>query len=95
MTLTVLTILSICFDSYFFRRVGHDPKPMGTFLLRNLILLSNRELSTLKISEVQLLGAMTVAKNEPGLRLAALFTEKNIPVIAAADEQGKTDRNYF
>jgi Kef-type K+ transport system membrane component KefB len=75
--------------------VGHDLKPMGTFLLRNAILLSNRELSVLKVSEVPLLEAVTVAGNEPGLRLAALFTEKNIPVIAVADEQGKLIGTIF
>ncbi|MFI5421207.1 MAG: cation:proton antiporter, partial [Nitrososphaerales archaeon] len=75
--------------------VGHDLKPMGTFLLRNAILLSNRELSILKLSEVQLLEAVTVAGNEPGLRLAALFTEKNIPVIAVADEHGKLIGTVF
>jgi Kef-type K+ transport system membrane component KefB/CBS domain-containing protein len=69
--------------------VNHDRKPVGTFLLRDAILLSNRQLRTFKVSEVELNEAVTVRTDEPGLRLANLFTEKNIPIIGVVDDKGK------
>ncbi len=63
-------------------------KPMGTLLLRNAMSLSNRELRTLKVSDVLWDEPVIVSENETALKLAALFKEKNIPMIAVVGSQG-------
>ena len=50
--------------------------------------LSNRELRTLKIADVLWDEPVIVNENEPALKLAGLFKEKNIPLIAVVDAQG-------
>jgi Kef-type K+ transport system membrane component KefB/predicted transcriptional regulator len=63
-------------------------KPLGTILLRNAMSLSNRELRTLKVADVLWDEPIIVDENEPALKLAALFKEKNIPMIAVVNNQG-------
>ncbi len=50
--------------------------------------LSNRQLRTLKVTDVLWDEAVIVGENESALNLAALFKEKNIPMIAVVDAQG-------
>jgi hypothetical protein len=63
-------------------------KPIGTLLLRNAMSLSNRQLRTLKVSDVLWDEPIIVNEIESALNLAALFKEKNIPMIAVVDAQG-------
>ena len=50
--------------------------------------LSNNELRTLKVSEVELDEPVIVEEDKPTLELARLFKEKNIPLIAVVDKTG-------
>ena len=68
--------------------IDDQRRPIGTLLLRNAMSLSNRELRTLKVSDVLWDEPIVVGENEPALSLAALFKEKNIPMIAVVDPQG-------
>jgi len=63
-------------------------KPVGTLLLRNAMSLSDRQLRTLKVSDVLWDEPIVVNEDEPALNLAALFKEKNIPMIAVVNTQG-------
>ncbi|HYB04967.1 MAG TPA: cation:proton antiporter [Nitrososphaerales archaeon] len=68
--------------------INDQRKPIGTILLRNAMSLSDRQLRTLKVTDVLWDEAVIVGENEPALNLAALFKEKNIPMIAVVDAQG-------
>lgn len=68
--------------------IDNNRKPIGTLLLRNAMSLSNRELRTLKVGDVLWDEPVIVSENEHALKLAALFKEKNIPMIAVVDSQG-------
>ncbi len=68
--------------------IDDENKPIGTLLLRNAMSLSNRELRTLKVSDVLWDEPIVVGESEPALSLAALFREKNIPIIAVVDANG-------
>lgn len=66
----------------------NNRKPIGTLLLRNAMSLSDRQLRTLKVSDVLWDEPVIVNENEHALNLAALFKQKNIPIIAVVDEKG-------
>ena len=68
--------------------VNSDRKPIGTLLLRNAMSLSDRQLRTLRVSDVLWDEPIVASEDEPALKLAALFKEKNIPIIAVVDSQG-------
>lgn len=68
--------------------IDDNRKPIGTLLLRNAMSLSNRELRSLRVSDVLWDEPITVDENEPALKLAGLFKEKNIPMIAVVDSNG-------
>lgn len=68
--------------------IDDSRKPVGTLLLRNAMSLSNRELRSLKVSDILWDESVTVSENEPALRMASLFKEKSIPIIAVVDSEG-------
>jgi CBS domain-containing protein len=51
--------------------------------------MSETELGTLKVYEAPLAQAVIVPEEEPALRLAALFRESGVPIIAVVDSEGK------
>ena len=51
--------------------------------------MSETELDTLKVYEAPLAQAVIVPEHEPALRLAALFRESGVPIIAVVDSEGK------
>ncbi len=65
-----------------------DRKPIGTLLLRNAMSLSDRQLRTYKVADVMWDEPIIVSEKENALDLAALFKEKNIPIVAVVDSQG-------
>ncbi|MDG7036879.1 MAG: cation:proton antiporter [Nitrososphaerota archaeon] len=62
--------------------------PVATLLMRDVLTLSRREMTKVKVSDVQLAEVVKVGRNEPGLRLTGIFRETNIPIIAVVDEKG-------
>ncbi len=63
--------------------------PVATFLLHDTLSLTKREISRLKVNETALAEVVTVSKGEAALRLAQLFRETGMPVIAVTDDDGK------
>ncbi len=63
--------------------------PVATFLLHDTLSLTKREISRLKVNEMALAEVVTVSKGEAALRLAQLFRETGMPVIAVTDDDGK------
>ncbi|MDG6996271.1 MAG: cation:proton antiporter [Nitrososphaerota archaeon] len=64
-------------------------EPVATLLLRDVLTMSNREISRLKVIEAPLAEAIKVTESEPALKLAGIFKETNIPIIAVVDKDGK------
>ncbi len=69
--------------------VDQDNRPVATLILRDTISMSETELDTLKVNEAPLAQAVIVPEDEPALRLAALFRESGVPIIAVVDSEGK------
>jgi len=69
--------------------VDENRKPLATLILRDTISMSENELDTLKVGEAQLAEAIVVSEDEPALRLATMFRESGIPIIAVVDSEGK------
>jgi len=63
-------------------------KPVGTLLLRQAMSLSQRQMKSLKVSEVPMELPVIVPENEQTLQLATIFKERNIPIIAVVDKNG-------
>jgi len=68
--------------------LNSENMPVATLLMRDVLTLSRREMTKLKVSDVQLAEVVKVGRNEPGLRLTGIFRETNIPIIAVVDEKG-------
>ncbi len=64
-------------------------RPVGTLVLRNAMVLSRRDRDALRVREGPLAEALTVSGDETALRLAAMFRETNIPIVAVVDDGGK------
>jgi Kef-type K+ transport system membrane component KefB/CBS domain-containing protein len=69
--------------------VDHDNRPVGTLILRDTMSMSEQELDTLRVAEAPLADPVTVTEDEPALRLAAMFRETGVPIIAVVDREGK------
>ena len=68
--------------------VNEQNRPIGTLLLRNAVTLSNRELRTLKVSDLALAEVVIADENQQALELAGLLRTKNIPIIAVLSKEG-------
>lgn len=64
-------------------------RPIGTFLVRQVMGLPRREMATLRVRDTDLAMPLKVGRNVSALSLAKLFQEENIPIVAVVDEQGK------
>lgn len=63
-------------------------KPVATLLMRDITRLSRREMASMKVSDFPLAEVVKVREDEPGLNLATLFRETNVPIVAVVDEKG-------
>ncbi len=64
-------------------------RPVGTLVLRNAMVLSRRDRDALRVRDGPLAEALTVTGDETALRLATMFRETNIPIVAVVDREGK------
>lgn len=63
-------------------------RPVATLLMRDITGLSRREMASMRVSDSPLTKVVKVREDEPGLNLATLFRETNVPIIAVVDEKG-------
>ncbi|MDG6998508.1 MAG: cation:proton antiporter [Nitrososphaerota archaeon] len=64
-------------------------EPVATLLLRDVLTITDREMSKLKVIEAPLAEAVKVTESEPAPKLASVFKETNIPIVAVVDKDGK------
>ncbi len=69
--------------------LNSENEPVATLLLRDILMMTNREISRLKVMEAPLAEAIKVIESEPAMKLAGIFKETNIPIIAVVDKNGK------
>ncbi|MDG6923641.1 MAG: cation:proton antiporter, partial [Nitrososphaerota archaeon] len=69
--------------------LNSENEPVATLLLRDVLTMTNREMSRLKVIEAPLAEAIIVTESEPALKLASIFKETNIPIVAVVDKDDK------
>jgi Kef-type K+ transport system membrane component KefB/predicted transcriptional regulator len=69
--------------------VARGRRPVATILMRDLTTLSRRDMAGMKVSEAPLADVTRVGEAEPGLNLATLFRETNVPIVAVVDGEGE------
>lgn len=69
--------------------LDNTDQPVATIILSDVMTLGTKEMSRLKVVEAPLAEPVTVVEEEPALRLAGIFKETNIPVIAVVNKDGR------
>ncbi len=69
--------------------IDHNSVPIGTLILRDVFMLTEREIDRMKVKDLWLERPVTIGKNSDVMDIIRVFKESRIPILSIVDDQGK------
>ncbi len=69
--------------------IDHNSVPVGTLILRDVFMLSENEMSRMKMKDIWLERPVTIGRESDVTDIIKTFKESRIPILSIVDAQGK------